>query len=63
MPLQQRHTQFACNFFREHRFAGARLAFDQQWARKSEGRIHGEPQIVSCDVAGRAFEAGFFSGV
>jgi hypothetical protein len=62
MPLQQRTSQGSGDFFGQHRFAGARLPFDQQRMLQGQGRIDGQFQVVGSDVRIGALKANGASG-
>jgi hypothetical protein len=57
VPLIKRHAERGGDFLGQHRFARARLAFDQQRALERDRRVDGELEIVGGDVLRGAFEA------
>ena len=56
VPLQQWHFERTGDFLGQHGFASARLAFDQEWPLKGDGRVDGQHQILGRDIVGRTLE-------
>ena len=60
VPLDQRRTHCRCNFLRQHGFARAGFAFDQQRAAQRDGGVDGNLEIIGGDIvfgAGKAHRA------